>query len=202
MGRPKALLPVPPGQHPLLSHMLQRLTNLPVEQVIIIANDPQLAQPGIAPSTTRWLPDAFPGCGPLGGIATGLRMCAEWCICLACDLPLVNADVIHYLCKVAMEQDAKGEELYDVVVPVVDGYEQTLHALYHRRALRVIEEQLAANQLRVNRFLTAVRTRRVVENELRPFDPQLRSFLNVNTPEEWAEACKLLEDRERVKSDE
>jgi molybdopterin-guanine dinucleotide biosynthesis protein A len=37
-----------------------------------------------------------------------------------------------------------------------------------------------------------VRTRYVQEEELRAIDPELRSFFNTNTPEEWAAARQLL----------
>jgi molybdopterin-guanine dinucleotide biosynthesis protein A len=76
----------------------------------------------------------------------------------------------------------------------VDGYEQPLHALYHRRCLPAIEVHLAARHLRVISFMPDVRTRYVQEPELRLLDPQLRSFLNTNTPQEWAEAMRLLAD--------
>jgi molybdopterin-guanine dinucleotide biosynthesis protein A len=91
------------------------------------------------------------------------------------------------------EQAADGNELWDAIVPVVAGFEQTLHAFYHLRVLPAIEHRLARGQLRTTSFLAAVHTRRVYEDELRPFDPDLRSFFNANTPEEWAEACSLLD---------
>jgi molybdopterin-guanine dinucleotide biosynthesis protein A len=80
-------------------------------------------------------------------------------------------------------------------VPLVDGFAQTLHALYHRSILRAIERRIAAGDLHTHHILQDVHTRWVSEDELRPLDPELRSFLNANTPEEWARACALLESQ-------
>jgi molybdopterin-guanine dinucleotide biosynthesis protein A len=77
-------------------------------------------------------------------------------------------------------------------VPVVNGFEEPLHALYHRRALPAIEAALAAGQRRANSFMPAVRTRYLSEAELRGHDPALHSFFNANTPDEWAQALRLL----------
>jgi hypothetical protein len=52
---------------------------------------------------------------------------------------------------------------------------------------------LIQGELRVHRALAATQVRQVAEAELRPFDPQLHSFFNTNTPAEWAVACRLLE---------
>jgi molybdopterin-guanine dinucleotide biosynthesis protein A len=77
-------------------------------------------------------------------------------------------------------------------VPVVGGYEEPLHALYHRRCLPAIETRLAQGQRRVISFLGDVRTRYVSEEDLRAVDPQLHSFVNANTPAEWDAALQLL----------
>ena len=45
---------------------------------------------------------------------------------------------------------------------------------------------------RVISFMPDVRTRYIHESELRAVDSHLRSFFNTNTPEEWAEAMRLL----------
>jgi molybdopterin-guanine dinucleotide biosynthesis protein A len=48
-------------------------------------------------------------------------------------------------------------------------------------------------RLRVDELFASVRVRLVDAVELRPLDPCLRSFLNVNTPEELEAARRLLE---------
>jgi molybdopterin-guanine dinucleotide biosynthesis protein A len=194
MGTAKALLPVPPHRTPLIAHIAARLAPCIASRLVVVTNDVQLpALAQLAPDTI-FVPDAYPDTGTLGGIATGLQHAPAWAVVVACDLPLVSADLFAALLERATEREA-GADRWDAIVPVVDGYEQPLHALYHRRCLPAIEAHLAAGHLRVISFMPDVRTRYVQEAELRAVDPELHSFFNTNTPEEWAEAMRLLSGR-------
>ena len=66
-----------------------------------------------------------------------------------------------------------------------------LHAVYQRRCLPTLEEQLLAGTLRVQQFLARLTVRFVEGAELDRFDPQHLSTFNANTPEEWAQALRL-----------
>jgi molybdopterin-guanine dinucleotide biosynthesis protein A len=193
MGTAKALLPVPPHGTPLIAHVAARLAPLDPARLVVVTNDPQLQAQAQLPPGTIFVPDAYPDTGTLGGIATGLQHTPDWAVVVACDLPLVSAALFARLVELAGEQTG-GEDYWDAIVPVVDSYEEPLHALYHRRCLAAIETRLAAGQRRVISFMPDVRTRYVQEDELRAFDPELRSFFNTNTPEEWAEAITLLDE--------
>ena len=194
MGASKALLPVPPYHTPLIAHVAARLQPLHPARLVVVTNDPHLPAQAQLPAGTLFVPDAFPDTGTLGGIATGLQHALGWAVIVACDLPLVSAPLFQMLVALAGEQEG-GAGRWDAVVPVVDGYEEPLHALYHRRCLPAIEARLAAGQRRAISFLPDVRPCYVQEVELRSADPNLRSFFNTNTPEEWAAAIQLL-DRE------
>jgi len=183
MGRPKALLPMPVSAEPLIRHIALRLRPL-AEELLVIANDPAVVEV-IRSLDARCLSDAFPNSGPLGGLATGLAAIDGWCICVACDLPFVQPAVFRHLLAQA------GDE-WDAVVPVVEGRAQPLHALYHRRVLPAVEAALQTGKRRMDSFLSEARTRFVSEDELLPIDGALRSFVNVNTPEEWAAVQETL----------
>ncbi len=191
MGQDKALLTVPTSGQPLLHHIIQRLRHLPIEQLIVVSNHLTVA-PFELPVT--FVPDAYPGAGALGGIATGLQLCKAWGIFVACDMPLVNPRVFQFLCELANEQNAEGGDQWEAVVPHIDGYAQPLHALYQRRVLPAIQKRLAAGELRAASFLDDVRVRWVSETELRPIDPDFHSFFNANTPKEWTAAIRWLEN--------
>jgi molybdopterin-guanine dinucleotide biosynthesis protein A len=191
MGQSKALLPTPPNGAPLLVHMLERLRNVAWRQLLIVTNDEQLPSALKLADETIYLPDRYPDTGTLGGIATGLSVCAGWAIVLACDLPFVNPVLVGWLCSLAAEQQ-QGNDCWDAIVPVVGGYEEPLHALYHVRCLPFIEQRLVAGQRRVISFMPDVRVRYVQEDELRQYDPELLSFFNANTPEEWQTVLEML----------
>lgn len=191
MGTSKALLPVPPHGTPLIAHVAARLLPLDPARLVVVTNDAELPMQAQLPAGTLFVPDAYPDTGTLGGIATGLQHAPNWAVVVACDLPLVSAALFADLLALAGEQQ-DGADCWDAIVPVVDGYEEPLHALYHRRCLPAIAAQLAAGRRRVISFMPAVRTRYVPEAALRARDPDLHSFFNANTPEEWAAALKLL----------
>ena len=189
MGSNKALLPV--GGMPLIQHVALRLLPLVDDRLLVIGNDPAVQAAVQVSRPTVHLADAWPDAGAAGGIATGLAQVEGWAAVVACDLPLVRPEIFRHLLALAQEPGLDGQP-WDVVVPVVDGREQPLHALYHRRCLPALHAQLAEGRLRVNYFYDQVRVRRVSEEELRGLDPNLHSFVNANTPDEWRRALDLL----------
>lgn len=197
MGVDKALLPVPPHETPLLRYIVETLTDVGNGETIIVANDQTLsAKAGLAPAV-RQVRDGYGDAGALGGLATGLACCRGWAMVVACDMPLLNPRLFLALSALAEQSENTGGGLWDAVVPVTDGHFQPLHALYHRRCLPAIEETLRRGDLRVMAFYDAVRVRTMSEMALRAVDPELHSFFNVNTPEDWQAALGLLDRRAR-----
>lgn len=191
MGQDKALLRLAVGGQPLLRHIVDRLGHLPLDQIVVVANNPQLPAAAALDQPVIYLPDAYSNVGVLGGLATGLGACSDWAICVACDLPLIKPTVMHYLCTLVTDKNRPAKP-WQAIVPHVDGYAQPLHTLYHRSVLPVIERAIAAGERRAAGFLADVDVRWVEAEELRVFDPALLSFFNANTPAQWAEAQRLL----------
>jgi molybdopterin-guanine dinucleotide biosynthesis protein A len=67
------------------------------------------------------------------------------------------------------------------------------HAIYGRACLQPIAQRLEANRLKIVGFLPDVNVRTVTADELRPLDPDLRAFQNLNTPEDMAAATRYLQ---------
>lgn len=178
MGQDKAGLHI--GGEPLLLRVVHVLQALPSEVVIIGPRERAALAPGIPIIADRW-----PNCGPLGGIASALAACSqESVLVVGCDMPFLNAPLLRYLTELVPG--------YDAVVVRVDGREHTLHAVYQRRCLPVLEKQLAAGNLRVRDFLKQLEVRFVEGLDLERFDPTHLSVFNVNTPEEWQQALRML----------
>jgi molybdopterin-guanine dinucleotide biosynthesis protein A len=95
---------------------------------------------------------------------------------VACDIPFIRREVIEYLVGKI--------DHHDVVIPhLSDGF-HPLHAIYSRRCLPFIEKLIAKNDLKIINFFKKVRVREVKEKELSQVDPDFRSFVNINTPED------------------
>jgi molybdopterin-guanine dinucleotide biosynthesis protein A len=125
----------------------------------------------------RLVADIYRGKGPLGGIHAGLlHATCERAFVSACDMPYLNDTFIRY-----MIEQADG---YDLVVPVtVNGFE-SLHAIYSRRCLPVIESQIERDELKVSLLFRKFKTREIPEDEIRRFDPEGRLFANLNRPDD------------------
>jgi molybdopterin-guanine dinucleotide biosynthesis protein A len=185
MGRDKALLDF--LGEPLLARVIRRVRPLTDDLFIVATDRPEYTRFGIPV-----VPDAVPGCGPLGGIYTALSVARnDACVVLSCDLPFVNPQLLGALLTLPRD--------YDVLVPVrpvrtdQGGTEtfETLHAIYVKSCLPAIARCLTAGRYKIVSFFPEVRVRRVEESELRRYDPELLSFLNTNTPDAYQRALDL-----------
>ncbi len=178
LGRDKALIEV--GGETLLARAVRILSGVCGEVLVIGPPERRAVVPGV-----RVVVDERPGVGPLGGIATALRaMRGDRLLAIATDMPLLNPDLLRYLLALAPE--------HDVTIPRVEGRTQQLHAVYARSCLPAIDEQLARDDFKIDRFFAQVRVRIVEEDEVRRFDPDLRSFRNINTEDDWRMVQKML----------
>ena len=175
MGQDKAWIEL--DGEPLIRRIATVLAQV-ADEVIVVANDPKYATLGL-----RVVPDRFPDGGALGGIATGVGAAThDRVLVAACDMPFLSAEVWRVLLD--------HRPAADVVIPKIGGEFETLHALYTKACLAPMERSLAAGKLRVISFFDDVRVQAIEEPELRVADPTLRSFTNVNTPEELARALR------------
>ena len=121
--------------------------------------------------------DKIKGLGPLGGIFTGLEVISKNAgFFVACDMPFLNSDLIRYLASV--------RQGFDVVVPTFSGKFEALHALYTKNCLPAIEQLIHDGVYQTIQLFQSVSVRYVEEHEMRRFDPELKSFSNINKPEE------------------
>ena len=176
MGQDKAFVEL--GGKTLIEQVIAGSADLGQSETILITNKRADYQHLSLPM----YPDALPDKGSLGGIYTALlRAKTDWVLALACDMPFIKTDLLRFMITQINDD-------LDIVVPRVDGYPQGLHAMYRKTCIAPISEQLAANRLKIIRFYGQMRLRYLDESDYAPFDSVGRSFTNLNTPEELAEA--------------
>ena len=130
--------------------------------------------------------------GALGGIHAALTACrAEWAAIVACDLPLISADLIARLWQLA--SGTEGEN-FDAIVPIQpDERPQPLCGFYRRESCSAAAGQLIAEgEHKPRTLLRQVRTRWVTFKELSDLPGADNFFLNVNTPEDYQRAKEIL----------
>lgn len=167
----------------IIEHLLSRVSGLGQQATILITNRPDdYAHLGL-PMFSDVLPDK----GSLGGIYTALYHSRQpYTLALACDMPFVNPTLLDSMIRLC-----EGDQ-FDVIVPRVNGFPEGLHALYSQHCLAPIRQRLDSDRLKVIGFYPDVRVRFVEPTEHQPLDPRGLSFFNVNTPDELAEAERLL----------
>jgi len=182
MGRNKAFLML--EGVPLIEHVLRALRGV-FSRIIIVTNTPALyvAYDAVVVS------DAVERRGPLTGIYSGLLNSKdEYNFVAACDMPFLNPGLISYMTGLVNDRD--------IIVPTLDGREEPLHAIYSKNLLPIIEKRIQEDARQVRGIFREARVRYVTDAEIDRYDPERRSFKNLNTPEEYKEAtCLDLECR-------
>lgn len=187
-----------------LTHMLTNSYVYPFERTVISAN--RIIEPQELPDfirkktkqrehTTEYIhlsdkrrlsvvSDLYTDCGPLGGMEAAMRLYPSDCwLILAVDLPFFDFSRVPAL----LAADASE---YDAVIPVVDGRENPLAALYKGRVYEKIRTALADGDYRV----------RKIYNKKAAFideTPYARQYLNMNTPIAYKEALACAANQSR-----
>jgi molybdopterin-guanine dinucleotide biosynthesis protein A len=126
MGRDKALLSV--EEIPMALRVAHSMFEAGAKDVFAVGgNAESLLTLGL-----RFVPDEYPGEGPLGGIVSALRVATEAVVVVtACDMPWIRSDHVARLVR------ALGAN--DVVMSAADGRAQPLHAAWGDTALDKLE---------------------------------------------------------------
>ncbi|OPY53628.1 MAG: molybdopterin-guanine dinucleotide biosynthesis protein MobA [Methanosaeta sp. PtaU1.Bin112] len=189
LGEEKALLVF--DKRPLFCWTADKLSQI-VDEIVIVARDQAHAEMLEETNSVRakvaftW--DRVAGFGPVAGLLAGMeRARGELAFATGCDLPFLNMQVIESLFEMA------DEEGYDAAVPVQsNGYFEPLHSVYLREKMfSACERALERSERRVHAPLQELRFLRVPVDLLRPIDPDLLSFFNLNTREDLEVARKL-----------
>jgi molybdopterin-guanine dinucleotide biosynthesis protein A len=170
MGRDKATLPAVDGT--LIAHLARRLAPV-VDETIIAGGSVRPPVEGAVLAV-----DHQPGLGPLAGMLAGLAAAQHryvWVV--GCDLPDVEPALGGLLLDLAAD--------YEAVVPRPDREPEGVCALYVREVAPRIAALLEAGHRSIKSLLDRSSVRYVGLDELRGVDPELRSFRNINTPEDY-----------------
>lgn len=136
MGRDKALLEV--DGVPMARRVAAALTAAGAGKVVAVGGDAA----GLVALGLAHRPDRWPGEGPLGGLITALEepdggSCA---VVVACDLVAPDPDAFAAVAEAQQRLDC------DVVVPVVEGHRQWLHAAWDRRVTGILTDLFDAGE--------------------------------------------------------
>ena len=183
MGRDKASLPF--GDETLLGRVM-RLTAeaVPREQIVLVAAADQ--QLPTLPWEANVVRDRAEDQGPLPALINGLtalERSVSIAFVTACDAPLLEPKLIERLFESLLPA-------MDAIIPLEGERLHPLLAVYRRQTAASLQASLDGGRASLQEALRspAFRLGEVPAEQLRAVDPQLRSLLNCNTPEEYEAA--------------
>ncbi len=172
-GENKAFLSV--GGEMILDGLYRTFREL-FRDVVLVTNSPQ--------DYLAWdlaiVSDLFSVRSALTGIHAGLfHIATPHAFVAACDMPYLRKELVETLVS-------QVDPRRDVVIPVTEAGYQPLCAVYSKRCIHPIEHQLRQGKAKIADFFSQVRVKEVPEDRLRKADPELVSFVNINTPQDLA----------------
>lgn len=181
MGQPKAWLPF--GGEVLLQRVVRILSQVVSPIVVVAAVGQELPT---LPSNVLVTRDEREALGPVGGLAAGfaaLRGQVDAAYVSACDVPLLKPEVVRRICQ----QLGKN----DIAIPVDGKFPHPLAAVYRLSLAEKTRQLLEAARLRPVFLWEGAKVNQIPLETLRDIDPQLDSFRNANTPEDFEAVLKL-----------
>jgi molybdopterin-guanine dinucleotide biosynthesis protein A len=185
MGADKSWLEL--GGQAMIERVIDALAPV-TSSVSIIANDPRYSRLGL-----EVFADKNAGIGPLEAIRTALANSnTEQVVLVGCDLPFVTSELFSHLVNLESRNQA--------VVPLSrHGLLEPMCAVYPLEALAPVTELIASGARKVSRLFDRVPARFVAFDEISHLRGAELFFENINTPEEYERAARLL-DRRRAGS--
>lgn len=143
----------------------------------------------------RCISDKWPGEGPFGGIITALgstvtdKYGCQWNLILGCDMPFLTAEWLAFLVARSKESEA------DVLVARSARGLEPLCACWRTSALPKLQAAFEQGARKVTDAMRLLNVEILDETHWTRFDSDGRLFWNMNTPQDYEEARRVLEAR-------
>ena len=167
------------GDKTLVRYAVDALRSVGLEVALVLRPDQPVPLTAHTIATVR---DEIEDAGPLAGLQALLRwLPVEWAVVTACDQPFLAPPLLRGLLT-------QPRDHVDVVMPEGHDGPEPLPALYRRTCLPAVETALARGERSLRELVARLRSRRVPQEQVRRWDPDLVSFVNVNTPDDLERA--------------
>jgi molybdopterin-guanine dinucleotide biosynthesis protein A len=148
-------------------------------QIIIVTNKEELYKK-FADKIIKIIPDLYPYEGPLQAILTGLKQ-SSFKVNFVCgvDMPFTKLELVHYMFSLAKD--------FEIVVPKINDRIEPLCAFYSQNVLKNIGALKNTVAKKIIVLIKDNKTKFIEEKEIVRYDPELQSFVNLNTNKSFLE---------------
>jgi len=177
-GKEKALLEIAGTR--ILDRIFKTFKTL-FNEIILVTNDPLKYLDWDAHIVT----DIFPKRSALTGIHTGLYYSTYSHVFVsASDTPFLKKELIDTIV---------GEitPAVEIIIPETSAGLEPLCAVYSKKRIPLIENMLSRNIFKIQMIFKDARIVKIPETRLRESDPNLVSFININTPQDLEKASRI-----------
>ncbi len=192
LGKDKAVLEL--NSKPLIRHIIDAVKPI-VDEIVVVTSDHERADryEKIVGQGVKFAIDVDEARGPLVGAMSGFETAeGKYSLLLAADTPFVSRDLLELFFDLCHGKSA--------VIPRWPNQQiEPLHAVYSTKiALESARTAVADGLLNVRSMIDRLQGVRYVSTlVIQEFDPELRTFFNVNTPLDLNMAEGLLKRRTR-----
>lgn len=181
---------------PLIKFVLNAVEGIVKEIIVAVSSSEQAgAYSKVLGSNIKVVVDKCKMQGPLVGALTGLSEAqGEYALLLSCDTPLVSREILTLLLEICIGKNA-------VIPRWPNGYIEPLQAAYRTKpALEAAEKAINEGKFDMRSMIEKLRGIRYISTlVLQQLDPELKTFLNVNTPLDLKKAERMLRGEARLR---
>jgi len=176
-GQDKGLLQL--ANKPLIRHVLDTVSSIVNESIVVVSSKVQAENYAkVIGLNAKIFVDTVDTHCPLVGALTGFKEAhGGYSLLLPCDTPFVSRAIISLLFELCINKSA-------VIPRWPNGYIEPLQAVYcTRHALEAAKNAWSGGKLNMRSMVDRLQGVRYVSTlVLQQFDPELRTFFNINTP--------------------
>jgi molybdopterin-guanine dinucleotide biosynthesis protein A len=187
LGQDKGLVQL--AGKPLVRHVLDKTKNLVDETLVVVSSNSQAEKyEKVLGSDASISVDNAKAHGPLAGTNVGfMEASGKYSLLLPCDAPFISRDILQLLLELCINKNA--------VIPRWPNCNiEPLQAVYcTEAALRASNEAVSSGEVKMQAMVDKLRGVRYVSTlVLEQLDPELKTFINVNTAFDLKKAEAML----------
>jgi len=187
LGQDKGLVQL--AGKPLVRHVLDKAKNLVDETLVVVSSNSQAEKyEKVLGSDASISVDNAKAHGPLAGTNVGfMEASGQYSLLLPCDAPFISRDILQLLLELCINKNA--------VIPRWPNCNiEPLQAVYcTEAALRASNEAVSSGEVKMQAMVDKLRGVRYVSTlVLEQLDPELKTFINVNTAFDLKKAEAML----------